>query len=101
MVLSLCCEETFNVLSFSNESEFSSTCEMSLWFCLKEEENLSGRTALTSVMDAKANINMQSNKETLDDTVSVTKRHFSGLSLVVKLAFPNPSARWLSFARMQ
>lgn len=33
--------------------------------------------------DAKANVNMQSNKVTLDDTVSVTIRHFSGLSLLL------------------
>lgn len=42
--------------------------------------------------DAKANKNMQSNKVTLDNTVSVTTRHFSGLSLIVKLVSPNPSA---------
>lgn len=33
--------------------------------------------------DAKANVNMQSNKVTLDDTVSVTIRHFSGLSMLL------------------
>lgn len=45
--------------------------------------------------DAKANVNMQSNKVTLDDTVSVTTRHFSGVSESLnrlKLVFLNPSA---------
>ncbi len=41
---------------------------------------------------AKSNINMQSNKVTLDNTVSVATRHFSGLSLGVELVFPNSSA---------
>lgn len=44
---------------------------------LKREKSV--RQESFDLSDAEANVNMQSNKVTLDDTLSVTTRHFSDL----------------------